>query len=94
MGKHSKLRHRDRQVVRRGVVEMVDIRTGENHLLTLDAAAAGIGTLIAAAPMSFWQRWRTRERVTAGPLKRELVAACGPMESAAVSHDQGEGRAR
>jgi hypothetical protein len=46
MGKHSKLRRRDRdrQVVRwppKGLIEMVDVRSGENHLLTLDAAAAG-----------------------------------------------------
>lgn len=42
MGKHSKLRrHRHQIVPPRGMVEMVDIRTGDNHLLTLDAAAAG-----------------------------------------------------
>ena len=41
MGKHSKVRHRSRQVARKGVIEMVDARTGENHLLTVDAAAAG-----------------------------------------------------
>ena len=42
MGKHSKLRRKRHQVAPpRRLVEMVDIRTGDNHLLTLDAAAAG-----------------------------------------------------
>jgi hypothetical protein len=42
MGKHSKLRrHRHQIAPPRGMVEMVDIRTGDNHLLTSDAAAAG-----------------------------------------------------
>lgn len=41
MGKHSKVRHRTRHPAPRGMVEMVDIRTGENHLLTPEAAAAG-----------------------------------------------------
>lgn len=41
MGKHSKVQRHTRQVVLRGMVEMVDIRTGDNHLLTPDAAAAG-----------------------------------------------------
>ena len=41
MGRHSKLRHRSRHPLPRGMVEMVDIRTGDNHLLTSDAAAAG-----------------------------------------------------
>jgi hypothetical protein len=41
VGKHSRVRRHDRQAVRRGMVEMVDIRTGDNHLLTPDAAAAG-----------------------------------------------------
>ena len=40
MGRHSKARHRNRRAVPRGMVEMVDIRTGNNHLLTPDAAAA------------------------------------------------------
>ena len=40
MGRHSKVRHRTRQLVWKGLVEMVDARTGENHLVTLDAAAA------------------------------------------------------
>jgi hypothetical protein len=42
VGKHSKLRrHRHRVAPLSGMVEMVDIRTGHNHLLTLDAATAG-----------------------------------------------------
>lgn len=41
MGRHSKAKHRNQQAANRGMVEMVDIHTGENHLLTLDAAAAG-----------------------------------------------------
>lgn len=41
MGRHSKVRHRTRQMVPKGMVEMVDIRTGDHHLLTLEAAAAG-----------------------------------------------------
>jgi hypothetical protein len=42
MGKHSKpRRHRHQIAPTRGMVEMVDIRTGDNHLLTPDAAAAG-----------------------------------------------------
>ena len=40
MGRHSKVRHRN-QVAPRGMVEMVDIRTGQNHLVTPDAAAVG-----------------------------------------------------
>lgn len=39
MGKHSKVRNRN--PARSGMIEMVDIRTGHNHLLTPDAAAAG-----------------------------------------------------
>lgn len=42
MGKHSKQRlHRQQIMPLRGMVEMVDIRTGQRHLLTPDAAAAG-----------------------------------------------------
>lgn len=41
MGRHSKVRHRNQQAAPKGMVEMVDIRTGNNHLLTPDAAAAG-----------------------------------------------------
>ncbi|MGH3782014.1 MAG: hypothetical protein ACRDRO_15690 [Pseudonocardiaceae bacterium] len=42
MGKHSKLRRHRHQLTRpSGMVEMVDIRTGDTHLLTPDAAAAG-----------------------------------------------------
>ena len=40
MGKHSKPR-RHQVMPRRGMVEIVDIRTGQRHLLTPDAAAAG-----------------------------------------------------
>lgn len=41
MGRHSKVRHRTPQMVPKGMVEMVDIRTGDQHLLTLEAASAG-----------------------------------------------------
>ena len=46
MGKHSKVRNSarqmvPRQMVPRGIVEMVDVQTGDNHLLTLEAASAG-----------------------------------------------------
>lgn len=41
MGRHSKARRRNRQATPRGMVEMVDIRTGNNHLLTPHAAVAG-----------------------------------------------------
>lgn len=42
MGKHRKLRRHHHQLAPpRGMVEMVDIRTGDTHLLTPDAAAAG-----------------------------------------------------
>ncbi len=41
MGRHGKVRHRNQQAAPTGMVEMVDIRTGDNHLLTPDAAAAG-----------------------------------------------------
>jgi hypothetical protein len=41
MGRHSKTKHRTRQVLPRGLVEMVDIRASHNHLLTPDATAAG-----------------------------------------------------
>jgi hypothetical protein len=42
MGRHSKLKHRTRpHPAPKGMIEMVDARTGQNHLLTLDAAAAG-----------------------------------------------------
>lgn len=42
MGKHSKLRrHRHQMAPLSKMVEMVDIRTGRNRLLTPDAAAAG-----------------------------------------------------
>ncbi len=42
MGKHSKLRrHRHQVAPSRGMVEIVDIRTGHNHLVTSDAATAG-----------------------------------------------------
>jgi hypothetical protein len=41
MGKHSKVKHSDRRrMVPKGMIEMVDARTGQNHLVTLDAAAA------------------------------------------------------
>lgn len=41
MGKHNKLRqHRHQVLLPMGMVEIVDIRTGHNHLVTLDAAAA------------------------------------------------------
>jgi hypothetical protein len=40
MGKHSKPR-RHQEIPPRGMVEIVDIRTGQRHLLTPDAAAAG-----------------------------------------------------
>jgi hypothetical protein len=40
MGKHSKTKHPNQQTTPRGMVEMVDMRTGQNHLLTLEAAAA------------------------------------------------------
>jgi hypothetical protein len=40
MGKHNKLRQHHHQVIPpRGMVEIVDIRTGHNHLVTPDAAA-------------------------------------------------------
>ena len=41
MGRHSKVKSSARHPVPRGLIEMVDIRTGNNHLLTPDAAAAG-----------------------------------------------------
>jgi hypothetical protein len=40
MGKHSKPR-RHQVMPPRGMVEIADIRTGQRHLLTPDAAAAG-----------------------------------------------------
>lgn len=40
MAKHSKP-HRHQVMPPRGMVEIVDIRTGQRHLLTPDAAAAG-----------------------------------------------------
>jgi hypothetical protein len=40
MGRHSKLR-RQQVMTPRGMVEIVDTRTGQRHLLTQDAAATG-----------------------------------------------------
>jgi hypothetical protein len=39
MGKHNKLRQHHQVIPPRGMVEIVDIRTGHNHLVTPDAAA-------------------------------------------------------
>jgi hypothetical protein len=42
MGKHSKTGHRNQQTTPRGMVEMVDTRTGTAHYLTLTAAKNGL----------------------------------------------------
>ena len=69
MGKHNKLRQHRHQVLL-PMVEIVDIRTGHNHLVTLDAAAAAWQAAgrygRCAAPRSCPQRWSIPERATAG----------------------------
>lgn len=41
MGRNSEVKNRTRPVIPKHMVEMVDARTGDHHLLTLDAASAG-----------------------------------------------------
>jgi hypothetical protein len=78
MGKHSKVRHRSRQVARRGVIEMVDARTGENHLLTVDAAAAG-----RRAPHRYRALYGT-DIIPAALVDPGTGRYCGPCRSGTV----------
>ena len=78
MGKHSKPRHRARQLVWKGMIEMVDIHTGDSHLLTPDAAAAG-----RRAPHRYLARCGT-EIIPAALVDPGTGRYCGPCRSSTI----------
>jgi hypothetical protein len=81
MGKHSKTGHRNQQTTPRGMVEMVDTRTGTAHYLTLTAAKNGLpqGRYTAiCVRMCCPRRWSL---ATAGCACRSQRRGRGPGET-------------